>query len=270
MTEATFFDDIAPLPRRGGSRAAAQEQQGGALRAAGRRRRARAGGGARSRARTAPFPRRSERDASVQQAATLAANLAAQPDRWPEFRARLHAARRADREVARPRGARARLVREVALELATVARAATRSRLALAVALDLAIGDPVYRAHPVRLIGRTLQAIRARPAALGADGYGGGIALFVAARRSCGSATLSGVVLAGASRGRAGRVGRFTCFLLYSLLALGDLLHHGGGIERALGRGDLVAHASARLAAGRPRHRSRWTPPPAGAPRSRA
>ena len=31
--------------------------------------------------------------------------------------------------------------------------------LAIAVAIDLIVGDPVYPAHPVRLIGRTLHFI---------------------------------------------------------------------------------------------------------------
>ena len=51
--------------------------------------------------------------------------------------------------------------------------------LALAVLLDYVIGDPAYRAHPVRLIGGTLSwSERALPAA-GMDGYAGGILLFV-------------------------------------------------------------------------------------------
>ncbi len=49
----------------------------------------------------------------------------------------------------------------------------------VAVAIDLIVGDPVYPAHPVRLIGRTLQWVEARLRASGADGYGGGILLFV-------------------------------------------------------------------------------------------
>ena len=42
------------------------------------------------RARHGAIPSSVERDAGVQLAATLAANVAAQPDRWAEFRARLH------------------------------------------------------------------------------------------------------------------------------------------------------------------------------------
>ena len=51
--------------------------------------------------------------------------------------------------------------------------------LVVAVALDLRLGDPVYPAHPVRLIGRTLHWIEGRLRAAGLDGYGGGILLFV-------------------------------------------------------------------------------------------
>ena len=51
--------------------------------------------------------------------------------------------------------------------------------LVVAVAIDLVLGDPVYRAHPVRLIGRTLQWFERRLRAAGLDGYGGGILLFV-------------------------------------------------------------------------------------------
>ena len=45
--------------------------------------------------------------------------------------------------------------------------------------VDLAIGDPAYRWHPVRLMGRTLTAVEGALRSRGADGYGGGVALFV-------------------------------------------------------------------------------------------
>jgi hypothetical protein len=44
------------------------------------------------RARFGTLPPTLLKDAIVQQAASLAASLAAKPDRWPEFRANLHAA----------------------------------------------------------------------------------------------------------------------------------------------------------------------------------
>ncbi len=51
--------------------------------------------------------------------------------------------------------------------------------LAAAVLLDLLFGDPVYAAHPIRLMGRSLAWFEKILRRLGADGYGGGIALFV-------------------------------------------------------------------------------------------
>ena len=116
--------------------------------------------------------------------------------------------------------------------------------LALAVLVDLALGDPVYRAHPVRLIGATLQSLERMLRRLGADGYAGGIVLFM----------LLAVIWVGGLSALA--VGSFRAnvwlgwavhlFLLYSFLALGDLLHHGLRIERAIVQGDL-AGARARI-----------------------
>lgn len=115
--------------------------------------------------------------------------------------------------------------------------------LALAVALDLAIGDPVYRGHPVRLMGGTLQAIEGVLRRLGADGYGGGIFLFIA---------LAGIWVGGLALvvWWAHSIYPWTArilhlFLLYSLLALGDLLHHGWRIERALRAADLPGATAA-------------------------
>jgi adenosylcobinamide-phosphate synthase len=117
--------------------------------------------------------------------------------------------------------------------------------LALAVVIDFAIGDPVYAAHPVRLIGRSLHAIEAVLFRVGAIGYGGGIALFVALA----VIWVGGLSLAVVSAARLSSwLGWLLhLFVLYSLIALGDLLHHGREIERALRRHDL-ADARARVA----------------------
>lgn len=119
--------------------------------------------------------------------------------------------------------------------------------LGIAVAADLAIGDPTYAAHPVRLMGATLSRFEAVLRRLGADGYGGGIALFFVL---CGLwlPATSALILAGATVSAwAGRA--LHLFLLYSLLALGDLLRHGRQVESALRRGDLPAarHAVSQL-----------------------
>jgi adenosylcobinamide-phosphate synthase len=109
--------------------------------------------------------------------------------------------------------------------------------LAAGVAADLALGDPVYAWHPVRLIGRLLTWMEGRLRAAGLDGYGGGVLLFV------GLATVSvGVVAAtivAAASVSAVAVWLLHAFLLYSLLALGDLVHHVRRIEAAVRDGDL-------------------------------
>jgi adenosylcobinamide-phosphate synthase len=111
--------------------------------------------------------------------------------------------------------------------------------LALAVVADLAIGDPVYRWHPVRLIGGSLRMVEQALRRAGADGYGGGIALFaILAAAWVGGVSLILPVLAERSR-QAGVA--LHLFLLYSLLALGDLLRHAWRIERAVRRDDLAA-----------------------------
>src|SRR4051794_27641837 len=55
----------------------------------------------------------------------------------------------------------------------------TAALLTAGVVADLAVGDPVYAWHPVRLIGRTLTSIETRLRRIGLDGYGGGIVLFI-------------------------------------------------------------------------------------------
>ena len=111
--------------------------------------------------------------------------------------------------------------------------------LAIAVALDLALGDPEYPAHPVRLIGRSLSAIEAMLRRAGADGYGGGIALFLILAIGW-TAGISLLVTALASLGIV--VAWIShVFFLYSFLALGDLLRHGWLIEDAVRSGDLPA-----------------------------
>jgi adenosylcobinamide-phosphate synthase len=115
--------------------------------------------------------------------------------------------------------------------------------LATGVVADLIVGDPVYAWHPVRLIGATLTWLEARLRAAGLDGYGGGVLLFVAL------ASISlGVVVATLAAAIAASVflaWLVHAFLLYSLLALGDLLHHVWRIERAVRDDDLPSARSA-------------------------
>lgn len=110
--------------------------------------------------------------------------------------------------------------------------------LIIAVVADLAFGDPVYAWHPVRLIGRLLSGLEQRLRALGLDGYGGGILLFVCLT----TVTLSVLaVLALAADAASPTLAWIVhALLLYALLALGDLLHHVRRIESAVRRDDLA------------------------------
>jgi adenosylcobinamide-phosphate synthase len=116
--------------------------------------------------------------------------------------------------------------------------------LAVAVVLDLALGDPVYPLHPIRLMGHTLSWFERGFRRVGADGYGGGIALFF----------LLAIVWVGATvavlfpvRIASGKIA-IEIFLTYSCLALRDLLKHSWAVERAARAGDL---AGARVAIAR-------------------
>jgi len=109
--------------------------------------------------------------------------------------------------------------------------------LAGAVALDFLIGDPVYPAHPIRLMGRTLTWLENGLRKLGADGYGGGIALFF----------LLTIIWVGGSTAALFGLRKwnhvaafvFQLFLVYSCLALHDLFKHAWAVEAAARRGDL-------------------------------
>jgi adenosylcobinamide-phosphate synthase len=109
--------------------------------------------------------------------------------------------------------------------------------LVVAVAIDLVVGDPVYRAHPVRLIGRTLHWFERRLRAAGLDGYSGGVLLFILLT-GLWLPTLAGLsVLIHAMSTTAGWL--VHVFVVYSLLALGDLLHHVWRIESAVRRDNI-------------------------------
>jgi adenosylcobinamide-phosphate synthase len=109
--------------------------------------------------------------------------------------------------------------------------------LAIAVGLDLALGDPAYSWHPVRLIGSALTRIETWLRACGLDGYGGGIALFSILAAL--SLTVLTALVYAASMASVAAVSLVHVFVLYSLLALGDLVHHVRRIEAAVRAGDL-------------------------------
>ncbi len=113
---------------------------------------------------------------------------------------------------------------------------ATPVILAAGVALDLAIGDPVYPFHPVRLIGWTLTKFETALRAAKLDGYVGGVLLFVLLTATWVGGTIAAFQILNPYAAFA-----LHLFLVYSLLALRDLLHHGYAVERAAARNDTAA-----------------------------
>jgi adenosylcobinamide-phosphate synthase len=112
--------------------------------------------------------------------------------------------------------------------------------LIAAVLLDFLLGDPVYPAHPIRLMGGLLALIERGLRRIGFDGYGGGILLFVLLATIC----VGGVSLLVVGSVRIAGVWWWSwaihLFFLYSMLALGDLLRHVWRVESALQHGTLA------------------------------
>jgi adenosylcobinamide-phosphate synthase len=111
------------------------------------------------------------------------------------------------------------------------------SLILLALILDMSFGDPVYRWHPIRLIGNLLSAYERWLRRLGLDGYGGGIVLFVLL-----AASSLGVVMgvhALLAQIHDGLAWLWDVYIAWSTIALGDLSRHGRRIANAVAHGDL-------------------------------
>ena len=122
--------------------------------------------------------------------------------------------------------------------------------LLVAVVVDLLVGDPVYPWHPIRLVGATLSAFERGLRTAGADGYAGGVVLFVGLALVWVGGLAVLAVLSARFHPWAGWV--VHVFLLYSLIALGDLLRHVRRIEAGVDAGDLPrAHAAVSALVGR-------------------
>ncbi len=110
--------------------------------------------------------------------------------------------------------------------------------LAAAALLDLLIGDPQYRLHPIRLMGHTVDFFERGLRRVGLDGYGGGILLALL------MLVLWCVLLGGAVwwLGRRSHLLALAVhlFIVYSLLALRNLLEHAWEVEKAVRAKDLA------------------------------
>jgi adenosylcobinamide-phosphate synthase len=109
--------------------------------------------------------------------------------------------------------------------------------LGIAVVLDLLIGDPVYPMHPVRILGWTLARLEAGLRALRMDGYFGGIFLFILLAVIW-VGTLAAAILFISSHSQLAAL-ILEIFIVYSMLALRDLLKHCWKVESAASHNDL-------------------------------
>lgn len=111
--------------------------------------------------------------------------------------------------------------------------------LAAAFLVDLTIGDPVYRLHPVRLIGHLASYLERRFFHLSLTGYVGGGVFFVAMVMIT---TSSYVALHTALQlANEWLVTVLDVFVLYASFALKDQYHHAEPIRRALLAGDIAS-----------------------------
>ncbi len=110
---------------------------------------------------------------------------------------------------------------------------------ALGLGLDALIGDPVFAAHPIRLLGRLLAFYERVLFRLGANGYTGGIVLLLLL-----AGTVLPLCLALLAAAHALHPWAFDAaagLIAWACLALRDLIAHGERIARAVARGDLPA-----------------------------
>lgn len=117
--------------------------------------------------------------------------------------------------------------------------------LVAAAALDFAVGDPAWRGHPVRLIGRSVSAIERFLRGLGADGRVGGCALVALVGCLWTGGVWALLVALEAWHAIAGTAFHFLC--VYALLALGDLLRHCDKVDSSGGDLAVARQAVAKL-----------------------
>ena len=164
---------------------------------------------------------------------------------------------------------RARLDGEVADELIDSLLPRPGAILLVAVARSIwPSAIPSIRCIPIRLIGTLLRGSRRGCGASAPTATAAASLLFVAARGGLRWPSVAAIVAGAAALSR--RLGWLAhAFFVYSFLALGDLLRHVWRVEQALVGGDLDA-ARERIARWSAATSIAWTPPPAGARRSRA
>ncbi len=103
--------------------------------------------------------------------------------------------------------------------------------LLCAVVLDGVLGDPVYRWHPVRLMGHTLTGVERMLRRTGLDGYAGGCTLFLVLSVCWVGVSAALVLFLNSVHPALNWI--YQVYVIYSMVALRDLCRHGLAIERA-------------------------------------
>lgn len=109
--------------------------------------------------------------------------------------------------------------------------------LIAALCLDLAIGDPEYSLHPVRLMGRLIESLELKLRSWGLDGFFGGALLAAWVIAASTVAVMAAHLFFWRVHPWSGFC--FDVYALYSSICLGDLVKHGKRVAKALLAGDL-------------------------------
>ena len=124
------------------------------------------------------------------------------------------------------------------------------SLLILAFGLDLCLGDPVYKFHPIRLCGNAIQFVEIKLRDLNFSGYIGGVLLLIAISALSLTSYFLGWILF--SNLHPSMLYLWQLYCLWSLIALGDLIKHSKKVAQAAEQNDLpTAKKSVRMLVGR-------------------
>lgn len=110
-------------------------------------------------------------------------------------------------------------------------------QIAIALLLDLAIGDPRWMPHPVRIIGRLIEALEGPARRAIPDTRLAGSLTALAVILTAALATGAMIWIAGRLHPRLGDT--VSILLIYTTFAARDLANHSNGVYRALARFDL-------------------------------
>ncbi len=121
---------------------------------------------------------------------------------------------------------------------------------AIGLGLDALIGDPVFRLHPVRVLGNLLSAYERLLFRVGANGYAGGVILFLLLVVTVVPVCVA--FLIGAAAVHPWALDVAAGVVLWACFALRDLIAHGERVARAVARDDQTgARAAIAMLVGR-------------------